>query len=118
MTRFVRIATGWPPTVNHYWGTRGKGRFVKRDGLAYRNAVALAFYAEQVQGFGRSPVRVRITAHPPDRRRRDLDNILKAVLDSLAHARVFTDDSQVVDLGIVRGPVIKGGQVLIEVEEA
>jgi len=40
-------------------------------------------------------------AFPPDRRRRDLDNLLKSVLDALEHAGVYADDSQV-DLLVVR----------------
>lgn len=118
MNRVVAFATGWPPSVNHYWGARGKGRYVKREGLAYRSAVVSQFYAMREQGFGSSKVRVRIQACAPDKRRRDLDNVLKAALDSMAHARVFNDDSQVTDLRIWWGPPAKGGQLMIEVEEA
>ncbi len=41
------------------------------------------------------PVAVEIILCPPDRRRRDIDNCLKALLDSLTHAGVWEDDSQV-----------------------
>jgi crossover junction endodeoxyribonuclease RusA len=40
-------------------------------------------------------------AFPPDRRRRDLDNIQKPVLDALQHAGVYEDDSQI-DLLVTR----------------
>jgi crossover junction endodeoxyribonuclease RusA len=40
-------------------------------------------------------------AFPPDRRRRDLDNLLKPTLDALQHGGVYEDDSQV-DLLVVR----------------
>jgi crossover junction endodeoxyribonuclease RusA len=40
-------------------------------------------------------------AFPPDRRRRDLDNLLKALLDSIEHAGVYEDDSQI-DLLVAR----------------
>jgi len=46
---------------------------------------------------------------PPDRRKRDVDNILKALLDALTHAGVYEDDSFIDDLRVVRGAVIKGG---------
>ena len=42
------------------------------------------------------------------RRRRDLDNILKSLLDSLTHAGVWEDDSQITDLRIRKGPHIAG----------
>ena len=43
------------------------------------------------------PVEVTIQAHPPDKRRRDLDNIIKPVLDAL-EGLILVDDSQVVAL--------------------
>lgn len=45
--------------------------------------------------------RVSIVAHFADRRRRDLDNVAKAVLDGLNDV-VWGDDSQVDDMRIVR----------------
>lgn len=41
---------------------------------------------------------------PPDRRKRDLDNLLKSLLDGLEGAGVFKDDAQIDDLQIVRRP--------------
>lgn len=38
----------------------------------------------------------------PDNRRRDAVNLLKAPLDALAHAGVYEDDSQIVELSIRR----------------
>jgi Holliday junction resolvase RusA-like endonuclease len=46
-------------------------------------------------GFGERRVAVSIVAFPPDNRTRDLDNILKALLDSLQHAGVIPDDNDV-----------------------
>ena len=45
---------------------------------------------------------VEIEAFAPDRRRRDLDGMLKVPLDALAIAGVYSDDSQIDDLRIVR----------------
>lgn len=59
---------------------------------------------------------LRITFHPPDRRRRDLDNMLasiKSQLDGIADV-IGVDDSMW-GLTILRGDVVKGGLVLIEV---
>jgi crossover junction endodeoxyribonuclease RusA len=53
----------------------------------------------------------------PDKRRRDLDNILKALLDGLTHSGVWGDDSQVVDLRIVKAPTL-GGMVKVNISEA
>jgi Holliday junction resolvase RusA-like endonuclease len=45
-----------------------------------------------------------------------LDNLLKATLDGLAHAGVYEDDSQIVDLRIYWAPDI-GGMLKIKIEE-
>jgi crossover junction endodeoxyribonuclease RusA len=54
-------------------------------------------------------------AFPPDRRRRDLDNIQKPVLDALEHVGVYEDDSQIDLLITRRREVVPGGQLLVEV---
>jgi len=59
---------------------------------------------------------LRITFHPPDMRRRDLDNMLasiKSQLDGIADV-IGVDDSMW-GLTILRGDVAKGGCVCIEV---
>jgi len=52
---------------------------------------------------------VHITLFPPDRRKRDVDNILKALLDACEHAGCYESDSQIDELHIVRQEVKKGG---------
>jgi len=74
---------------------------------AYRKAVALAIL-EQL-GLERprpitTGVAVDLRVHPPDRRRRDLDNVLKAVLDAVVKAGILEDDSQVQRLAMAWGP--------------
>jgi crossover junction endodeoxyribonuclease RusA len=59
---------------------------------------------------------VEIEAWRPDQRRRDLDNLLKATLDGLAHAGVFEDDSQIVDLRIYWAKEL-GGMLKVKVSE-
>jgi len=54
-----------------------------------------------------------IAAYPPDRRKRDLDNLLKATLDALVFAKVIKDDGDIDELGIARREVMPGGRLVL-----
>lgn len=107
----------FPPSMNTYWRhpTTGKlaGRhLISEKGRAYRESVIETAARYRVPMFQR-PVSVSIDVFPPDRRRRDLDNLLKALLDSLVHARVLEDDSLINRLLIERCAVSPKGLVRV-----
>ena len=89
----------FPPSVNHYWRHVGHRTLISRTGRAYRQQVL-----HDVQQLGlraiTGPIRLEAIVTRPDRRRRDIDNLLKSLLDALAYADVYEDDSQVQDLRI------------------
>lgn len=119
MSGAVTIRLPWPPSVNTYWRSVGRGRvLISERGRAYRQAVALAV-RERWPGL-RQPTRERLTlsiyACPPDRRARDLDNLPKAILDALTRAGVWQDDSQIDGLAVTRRAVTKGGFVDVGIE--
>ncbi len=105
----------WPPSVNRYWRSVGGRVLISADGRAYRDTVRALVLADRVT-HGAARVRVTIEASPPDRRRRDLDNLLKAPLDALTHAGLWCDDEQIDALTITREPVQPGGRIIITVE--
>lgn len=110
------IRLPWPPSVNHYWGHRGSRRFLSPKVRAWkREATVLVRAARKVTFSG--PVAVTLFLYPPDRRRRDLDNIVKAVLDALVSGGLLKDDSQVVELRMVKKSPQRPGEVLVEVWE-
>lgn len=54
-------------------------------------------------------VSLSLDCYPPDRRRRDIDNILKCLLDSLVNAGVLEDDSLIRRLLMeMREPIPEG----------
>ena len=62
--------------------------------------------------------RMAITVHPPDKRRRDLDNVvasMKPYIDGLC-AVLEIDDSQIKDVSAEMGNVIKGGAVMVDID--
>ena len=61
-------------------------------------------------------VAVSIDAYPPDKRRRDLDNIQKALLDALVHADVIEDDSLIDALSIQRHEAKDEGEVIVRIQ--
>ena len=96
----LRLRLPWPPSVNHYWRIvtiSGHGSIaLTKHGRQYRAAVqAVAIPAMRSRDEFSGRLAVRITATFPDNRNRDLDNVLKAVLDALAHSGVYRDDSQI-----------------------
>lgn len=87
-----------PPSVNHYWLVSGKRRFISKEGQAFRQEIALAVRGKRITG--RLSCYVELTAS--NKRRWDLDNRIKALLDALQHAGLFEDDSQVDKLTVYR----------------
>jgi crossover junction endodeoxyribonuclease RusA len=107
----------FPPSTNTYWrSVPGKGVLISQKGRTYRSAVQALAVSQGWRKFGAARVTVTIEAWMPDKRRRDLDNLLKATLDALTHAGVWDDDSQIDELRISRAPTV-GGMLKIQVSE-
>lgn len=118
----IDLQLPFPPTVNTYWRSLRKGKaagrvVVSKKGREYRESamgiIAAQHKAEPLTG----RLSVSLVLCPPDRRRRDLDNYCKALLDAITHAQVWGDDEQIDRLSIERGPVAMGGEVRAFIEE-
>lgn len=117
----LELTLPWPPSVNTYWRSvtiHGHPRvLISEKGREYRKEVAWSLTGlKKIHG----PVRVEVECWMPDKRKRDLDNLFKAIGDSLTHAGIWDDDSQVDDLRIYRarenGNLLIGGMVKIRIE--
>ncbi|GAB6184581.1 RusA family crossover junction endodeoxyribonuclease [Thermopirellula anaerolimosa] len=114
----LTVELSYPPSVNHYWRRVGPRTLISRQGRAYRRDVATAVRridhaADRLPLTG--PLRVEVSLYPPDRRRRDLDNALKALLDALQHAGVYPDDSLIEQLSVEKRDVVKGGKAVVTI---
>lgn len=116
----MKLKLPFPPSVNTYWRAPNKGplkgrHLISKAGRKFRSE-ACAAIIDQLRRLPKpstEPAAVEILLYPPDSRNRDIDNYNKALLDSLTHAGVWEDDSQVKRLLVEWGPVVKGGRVEI-----
>ena len=112
----VTVELPFPPSINHYWRRNGARYFISKEGTEFRNIVIATCY--QLNGYFNENQRLSlvINVYPPDKRRRDLDNLVKSVQDSLQHAGVYPDDSQIDDLRITRNPN-RAGKIVVQISE-
>lgn len=95
----------FPPSVNRYWRL-GRGHFhVSPAGQLYRRKVKAACYQQKIKKVD-GELKLVIDIYPPDKRRRDIDNICKAVLDCLEHAKIYDNDYQISELILRRSAEI------------
>jgi crossover junction endodeoxyribonuclease RusA len=111
----IELELPYPPSVNHYWRRVGARTLISRGGRAFRQAVCSILAAHGIRPLDGALV-VEVAVHPPDRRRRDIDNLQKALLDALAHGGAYHDDSQISRLTVERQHVVPGGKVVVRVE--
>lgn len=125
------ITLPYPPSMNSY---KKPGRITRtKTGKYYQARVnteaTKRFYWEvacrirgekAVQGlksFGSATISVSVDLFPPDARKRDLDNILKVLLDSLQKGELFDDDYQIASLLVTRCAIVPEGKVIVRVSE-
>jgi len=107
----------YPTRVNHYWRHFRGRTLISQEGRAYREHVCALLGGN---GPRQPPTGGRIAlgmeAFPPDRRKRDLDNLQKPVLDALEHSGVYEDDSQIDLLVTRRRERTKGGKLIVRID--
>lgn len=111
----IELELPYPPSVNHYWRRVGARTLISREGRAFRQSVCSIVAANGISPMD-GPLSVEVDVYPPDRRRRDLDNIQKALLDALAHGGAYHDDSQIARLIVERRDVVSGGKVHVRLD--
>jgi crossover junction endodeoxyribonuclease RusA len=108
----LELELPYPPSVNHYFRMVGRRVLISREGRAFRTRVCSTLAAMGVRPMaGRLVLEIEI--YPPDNRRRDIDNVQKALLDALQHGGAYHDDSQVVKLTIEKRQPVDGGRTLV-----
>lgn len=97
----IELELPWPPSVNHYYRHVGPRVLISREGRQYRELVVAQLAKLKFARFDCS-VELHLEFYPPDNRRRDADNLLKCTLDTLQHAGLYRDDSQICKLIVIK----------------
>jgi len=66
--------------------------------------------------FNNAKIALIVWAYPPDKRKRDISNLLKIIEDSLQDAGVFDDDFNIDFIEIKRCDIKKGGGLTVMIE--
>lgn len=113
----IELELPYPPSVNHYYRRVGPRMLISREGRRFREKVCAHLASTGVGPFT-GPLRIEIEIYPPDKRRRDIDNVQKALLDALEHGGAYRDDSQIVRLEIVKCGCVPSGRTLVRIGKA
>jgi crossover junction endodeoxyribonuclease RusA len=128
----VTLKLPWPPSVNHYYVTAKMGnrlmRLIGADGKAYQRAVGEVLDRMGNPRLEGDLVVNELILHPPTLARRDLDNSLKALWDSLQDRKdkksgvvipgLFRDDWQIREYRRVGwGDVVTGGRIDLTISQ-
>jgi crossover junction endodeoxyribonuclease RusA len=113
-----KLTLPFPPSINHYWKHRAIGKrasvYLSSEALAYREAVKNSITATKPLD---TRLSVSVRLHAPNRRKYDIDNRVKFLLDALTHSGAWLDDELIDQLQIERGAVMAGGLCVVEIHE-
>lgn len=112
----LALTLPYPPSINAYWRANGHRRFISAEGRKFKQDVVQYVIEKNIPKLGNAALKVTIILQPRDRRKTDIDNRIKAVLDSLQDAGVYDDDCQVEHLQVHRAKAVKGGCCLVYIE--
>ena len=124
MTILIELKLPYPPSVNHYWGTRATyknkhmipQKYLTQKAKDYAKEVQQCVFVQKGQKAYNLPIEVKVGVYVPDKRKRDLDNILKGLFDSLTKASVYADDSLIEKLEVEKLGFKKGGEVQVKIQ--
>ena len=104
------------PSINHYYRRVGNKILISREGREFRQAVMRLLAGSRGDFCRDAKLALMLDAFPPDRRRRDLDNLLKPSLDALEHAEIFENDGDIDLLVVRRNIIVPDGMLSVELQ--
>jgi crossover junction endodeoxyribonuclease RusA len=94
----IFIELPFPPSVNNMYGYSKKSVYSKSHIKEYKNKVKVViqkYMRDKSLARLNYPLIFRAVAYEPDNRRRDEDNLKKALYDAITYSKLWVDDSLV-----------------------
>lgn len=115
--KIVSLALPYPHglSINHYYKRCKSVVILDKKVKNYREEIYYKTIYEP--RFGKELVEVCINMHPPDNRKRDIDNILKAILDALQYSGIYDDDNQIISLSVKKLHVVENGLLEVRISD-
>lgn len=104
----IALELPFPPSVNSYYRHFNDKTLISKRGRQFRSDVIKLCMVQGIRTPVTIPLRVAVKLYPKTKRKFDVDNCLKALLDAMQHAGVYVDDAQIRHLQI-EDTGLKGG---------
>jgi crossover junction endodeoxyribonuclease RusA len=104
----------YPPSVNTLWRHSGNRTYKTKRYTDWIEDAGRHLAQQEKPETIAHPVKVEMAIGRPDKRRRDIDNLTKGVLDILVHHKILEDDHWVHHLDVYWSGQVVGCQVIIK----
>ena len=111
----LEIELPLPVSLNAYYKAWRNRVVVSPAGKAYKEEIFKIVFRNCYDIKLKVPLRVEVVVNNRDRRKSDLDNRMKCLLDGLTEACVWEDDSLIDELYIKRGEIVREGRVFVRI---
>lgn len=113
----ITIEIPFPPSVNSLYRTFRNRVILSKSGREWYKVNLPLIVKQRVGKVFSTRLSITMSVYPPDKRRRDLDNLLKVAQDCLTKAEVWVDDSLIDELYIKRFPVDYRPRIDVTIKE-
>ncbi|WP_096978498.1 RusA family crossover junction endodeoxyribonuclease [Escherichia coli] len=112
-----RFCLPYPPSNNRFYRHAHGINYLSKEGRQYKEAVKKIITDLKLDINLQCKLSITVYIAPPDNRRRDIDNVGKALFDGITYSGFWSDDSQVDAMRFVRCSKIKNGLLFVIVRE-
>lgn len=100
---------------NHAWKHAGRKHYLTEKAKKYYWDVLYLCRSQNAVWRLEGSLEVEVLIYPPDKRKRDLDNVWKVAADALTKAGVWVDDSMIEDIRLVKKKVDGPGRIEVRI---